>query len=181
MEISTITSYDAALLQWLQANRLISADFFFQFISSATSYVSALVLLSYLGLALVRRTVSARRVFIALIATFFLSVILGQILKLSFDRPRPFEYSQQIHKLSDGGSRSFPSGHTVEAFTVAFSSLLILTNRQLAVLLFIWASTVAYSRMVLGVHYATDILAGIIVALFCVVFARYWARRRGYI
>lgn len=69
-------------------------------------------------------------------------------------------------------SRAFPSGHTVTAFT--FAGLLILGLRlrwPWAALLLAMASIMGISRMVAGVHWPTDVLAGAIVGLVSVIVA----------
>lgn len=53
---------------------------------------------------------------------------------------------------------SFPSGHTMAAFLLA--TLVLLAYGGAALPLFIWASAVGVSRVVLGVHFPSDILAG---------------------
>lgn len=53
---------------------------------------------------------------------------------------------------------SFPSGHTAAAFLLA--TLAVLFYGALAAPMFIWAVAVGTSRVLLGVHFPTDILAG---------------------
>jgi undecaprenyl-diphosphatase len=53
---------------------------------------------------------------------------------------------------------SFPSGHTITAFAVAVS--LSLAYPELAVGLFFCALSVAISRILLGMHFLSDVLAG---------------------
>lgn len=55
-------------------------------------------------------------------------------------------------------SRSFPSGHSQAAFTVA--TFFALYYRRYRLLLFMAASMVALSRVFLGVHYPADIVIG---------------------
>ena len=60
---------------------------------------------------------------------------------------------------------SFPSGHTSSAFlaaTVAAAHVPLL-----AAVLFAWASLVAMSRVVLGVHFPSDVLAGAAMGVGC--------------
>ena len=84
-------------------------------------------------------------------------------LKYSIDRERPFITYPDITKKSNAGSPSFPSGHTSSAFATAASLSLAYPKWYIIVPSFGWASTVGYSRMHLGVHYPSDVLAGALI------------------
>jgi undecaprenyl-diphosphatase len=82
-----------------------------------------------------------------------------KLLKHGTLRPRPY----QVHaSISQGASAldtfSFPSGHTLHA--VAFSIVALAHYPLLAPLLVPFALLTAASRVVLGLHYPTDVLAG---------------------
>jgi membrane-associated phospholipid phosphatase len=86
-------------------------------------------------------------------------------IKFTVNRKRPYETYPFITKKSYGGDPSFPSGHTSSAFCTATSLSLAYPKWYVILPSYAWASTVAYSRMHLGVHYPTDILGGIIVGM----------------
>ena len=74
-----------------------------------------------------------------------------------------------------GGMYGFVSGHSGNAFSLAF--FLIPFQRPyfrfFALFIIIWAALVAYSRVYLGVHFPGDILAG---ALLGIIVGTLWAR-----
>ena len=85
-------------------------------------------------------------------------------MKYAFNRARPFvTYPLLIEKKSEAGSPSFPSGHTSSAFAAATSLSLMYPKWYVIAPSLLWASAVGYSRMELGVHYPSDVLAGAII------------------
>ncbi len=82
-----------------------------------------------------------------------------KLLKRGTLRPRPY----QVHQHIAAGAQpldqfSFPSGHTLHA--VAFSLVACAYYPQLALLTVPFTVLVAASRLVLGLHYPSDVLAG---------------------
>lgn len=83
-------------------------------------------------------------------------------LKHTINRDRPFLTYPDIRNKVNEDSPSFPSGHTSSAFATATSLSLAFPKWYVIVPSYIWAGTVGYSRMQLGVHYPGDVLGGII-------------------
>jgi len=74
------------------------------------------------------------------------------------NRPRPFEAHPQIHELYAVHSSSFPSGHAATA--LAGAVVVSYLARRAAPFLLAFAVLIAYSRIYVGDHYPTDVLAG---------------------
>jgi len=101
------------------------------------------------------------------------------VMKYTIKRPRPFKTYPDIIKLSDGGSPSFPSGHTSVTFSTATSLSLMYPKWYVITPAMIWAVSVGYSRMHLGVHYPSDVLVGAVIgsgAAFLCYKGRQWLK-----
>ena len=102
------------------------------------------------------------------------SGILTAALKFAFSRPRPKKtYPDDIVVYTKAGSYSFPSGHTSQAFATATSISLLYPKWYIIAPAYLWASSVGYSRMYLGVHYPSDVLAGAIIGSASSIGAHY--------
>lgn len=94
--------------------------------------------------------------------------LLNLSLKLLFERPRPDVFPPVMAE----SSFSFPSGHTASA--VAFYGVLAVflwedRRRGLALLCGLWVLLVAFSRVYLGVHYPSDVLASFSLGVVWVI------------
>lgn len=73
---------------------------------------------------------------------------------------------------------SFPSGHATTAFAVA-TALTLLFGRRIMPLAYAMAVLVAVSRVIVGAHFVSDVVAGAMFGTaFTLWYARYLARRR---
>lgn len=84
-------------------------------------------------------------------------------MKWGIGRDRPFITYPELEKLAPAGSPAFPSGHTSIAFSTATSLTIAYPKWYVYVPAFLWASSVGYSRMHLGVHYPSDVFVGAIL------------------
>jgi undecaprenyl-diphosphatase len=96
--------------------------------------------------------------------TGLVGVALYKALKHTLVRERPFIHSDRIALGTAPLDRySFPSGHTLHA--VSFTTMCTSHFPELAVVLVPFALLIAASRVILGLHYPTDVLAGAALGL----------------
>lgn len=77
-------------------------------------------------------------------------------------RPRPYEVRQDIWLTGKPLDKfSFPSGHTLHA--VVFSMVMLAYYPQLAIIVLPFTLMVGLSRVVLGLHYPSDVIAGALI------------------
>ena len=101
------------------------------------------------------------RALVALVAVFVTAVGV-MALKFTIRRRRPAGEWGGIYRTTD--PHSFPSGHAARAFLLAVLAWGMGTG-WLAVVLAVWALLVALARVAMGVHYLSDVLAGMVVGL----------------
>jgi len=115
---------------------------------------------------------------IALLVIAAGSALLPITVKLIVARPRP-----TIEHLSQLSSLSFPSEHTTQAAAVYLTIAIMLSAgltrgwREAAIVLGVLiALAVAWSRVYLGVHYPTDVAAGLLLGWSWALLVFHWAR-----
>lgn len=157
-----IVHFDSMIIsfvQGLESSVLTNVMKFFTFIGDT----KAVIVLSILVIIFLYLVLKHRVELLLFIAAIIGSALLNQLLKYSFQRARP-----ELHRLIEVDNYSFPSGHAMNAFTVytIISFLLwrhIPTRIGRTALIIISAFmifAIGISRIYLGVHYPSDIIAG---------------------
>ena len=106
----------------------------------------------------------------ALLTAFLIERPVYFVLKNGLKRDRPQAAIQNFRSIITPSDKfSFPSGHTSAAFMMA--TLLGYYFPPLMIPLYCWAALVGFSRVVLGVHFPTDTLVGVILGISTALFS----------
>ncbi len=108
---------------------------------------------------------------ISMLIALVIGLVLVDVLKLLLQVPRPIpraSYEENILLKAD--QYSFPSGHTLRATILAyyFGDWF----KKLRIVFWLWAFLVALSRIILGQHWFSDVLASIILAIWVSLLAK---------
>lgn len=177
-------SWDAGFLLYIQ--EYIRSDFLNPIMKVLTHSGDKGILLIVLILAflIIPRT---RAIGIMSTISIVIEALLNNVLlKNLIARTRPYdEIEGLINLVGRQSDYSFPSGHTGAAFAVAGAMLVValfglpmiektgefkredpsLTFKLVSVILIMYATLLAFSRMYVGVHYPTDVLCGLLLGL----------------
>ncbi|MDP9201075.1 MAG: phosphatase PAP2 family protein [Gemmatimonadota bacterium] len=160
-------AFDESVIRWMGAHHSPGLDTVMLEVTAlgTGTVVMMVVAVAALFLVLTQHKYSA----LLLLVSTFGGIVLNGVLKLGFDRPRPSIFVPEVHTVSS----SFPSGHAMSAAivyaTVAYLAAR-LHQRKWARWLVMTAALVlialiSFSRMYLGVHYPSDVIAGVAIGL----------------
>jgi undecaprenyl-diphosphatase len=101
-----------------------------------------------------------RRACVAGLSAAAFGLLVNQVISHLWDRPRPYDAHPLgvIPLLTPSQDPSFPSDHATAAFAIAFGILFV--ARRAGLFFLVWAVLIAASRVLTGMHYPTDVLAG---------------------
>jgi membrane-associated phospholipid phosphatase len=158
------------------------ADTIAPYITDIGNGITTIVLAAILAL------YSYRKAFILAGSYLASSVIVAQVLKFAFAAPRPKLYFHdqlaRIHFVTGTiqlSLHSFPSGHTVTAFSTTILIAYWCKNKFWGLPLFLLAVLVGYSRMYLSQHFFEDVTAGSVIGLVVTVIWIYWVENRQFL
>ena len=174
--------FDIRVLRAINVHRNTQFDRPMQAISNSEYAIGIGTPLLMGSIALINRDSLLWRKSLVLTASVVANTGATFILKRIVDRPRPGVSYPDIQAFEAEKRFSFPSGHTSNAFVTATSLSLAFKKWYVIVPAYALATTIGYSRMHLGMHYPSDVLAGAIVgagsAWLCYQGNRYLQKRR---
>lgn len=180
-----IQQWDETLLRWIAEHWRV--DWLNPLVMVYTSLGNAG--LCFIGLALLLVALRKTRWsgITALTAMGLGMMVTNLTIKPLVTRPRPWVAMEDFVTLvTSSDPHSFPSGHTTAAFAFGVALCLTLPQKWAKATALVAAALMGLSRLYVGVHFPTDVLAGAVIGTLCGVLATYvirwvkdaWARRQ---
>ena len=104
-----------------------------------------------------------RVIFQSLLAGIFARFFIIELIRLFWQRPRPF-VENEVNLLLEHQEASFPSGHA--SFFFALSFVAYKYNKKTGILFFVASFLISISRVFVGIHWPSDIIAGALLGVF---------------
>ncbi len=148
--------FDKAIVAFMAQHRSLGLTIFF----NALTWAGTLIAIPFLIISYYFWKSKKKELIIPLWISLLASLAIAYLLKFSVQKPRPEQALGIAAAIRESGY-SFPSAHA----TAAFSALPALENYlgRLSLAFQIIAFLIAFSRVYLGVHYLSDIIAGAII------------------
>ena len=163
---------DMRILKKITIERNKEADAKMYFLTQSADPVAIITPLALIGAGLLTKNNDlvddGRESAIAVLGTYSV----GFVLKKVVGRPRPYQTNPFIPHYKDENDASFPSGSTAVAFSAATSLSMTFKKWYVIIPAYAWAGGVGYSRMHLGSHYPSDVLAGAVLGTGSVFVSR---------
>ena len=154
---------DIDILKKINLNRNTSLDGTFKSISQSAVPISVATPLLIYSLGIINNDSVAKQKALFIGETFLVSAFITVVSKKIIKTNRPYETYPILQPVVTEASYAMPSGHTSTAFATATSLSLAYPKWYVVAPSFIWAGTIGYSRMHLGVHYPSDVVVGALV------------------
>ncbi|MDR1330776.1 MAG: phosphatase PAP2 family protein [Tannerella sp.] len=167
--METLLEYERNLFLWLNGSHTPFLDAVMWFFAGIWIWLPTLLVPLYFVWKKKRRSLS---VVLAVTTVVVCSLcVSAYVFKPAFARFRPTTHPAFMHSvtlLNDyhaGGPYGFISGHTTTAFGFAVFSMLLIRRRAYSVAILCWAALMGYSRIYLGAHFISDVIAGLLTGV----------------
>lgn len=134
-------------------------DFLMPLITNMGSYIIWIAIC--VGLAIFGGE-KGRNVAIILFIAIIFGHLISELLKYIILKPRPYEVLQGVHQLASINNSSFPSGHATEIFV---GCVILGKKYGYMIPLLLLAFLISFSRIYIGVHYPSDVIAGALLGV----------------
>jgi membrane-associated phospholipid phosphatase len=161
--IASSQNIDIDILNKINSNRNVTLDPTFKAITNTAVPLSIATPVVLYSIGLIKKDSLIKQKALIVGETFLASAFITLASKKIIKRERPYLRYAQLEPVVFENSYSMPSGHTSTAFATATSLSLAYPKWYVIAPSFIWAGSVGYSRMHLGVHYPSDVLVGALV------------------
>ena len=132
-------------------------------IISFTKYIPIIIFIIYPSILIYLFITNNPLLFSTIIKTLT-SFVIVTIFRKIVNRKRPYETMNIDPLLIHKSGESFPSRHTVSAFAIALACVNIYL--PLGIIMMFLAFVVSFSRILCGVHYISDVICAILIAVF---------------
>ena len=170
--LDTLLQLDGQLLVAIQGLHLSWLD---PVVSVYTKLGDAGLLWISLSLAFLLNKRTRKAGALALCAMILGLIVTNLTIKPLISRPRPWLVWPITPLVTEKDPNSFPSGHTCAAFAAAMTWVRTLPRRRDRVIVAVMAVLMGLSRLYVGVHYPSDVLAGAVIGSLCA-----WIAWKGY-
>lgn len=105
------------------------------------------------------------RTFVATVIGIIVALGVAKVIGHVWDRPRPFVAYHFTPLVAHAADASFPSDHLCVMGAITVGCLI--ASRKLGLLSFLLALLIAFARVFVGVHYASDVAGGFVIGAAC--------------
>lgn len=160
---SGLQKFDDDFLINLSEHRTPERTGFFLFLSKNNDVVNIGVPVGLLAAGIISDDKAMRQNALYVASSSAVNTLLTLAIKKIVKRDRPFKANIRINAVYQPSHYSFPSGHTSTSFTTATALSHAYPKWYVIAPSYLWATSVSFSRLYLGVHYPTDVAAGAVL------------------
>ena len=158
LHIPLIHQFDTSTIVWIASHRNAYLNAITVVMSVLGGLPSTLII-SGIGCLILSKSKKYTEIWFVLLSITG-SAALGWLLKYAIDRPRPDE----VYRMVETYGASFPSAHSIYAAVVCGSIMFIFRKHRQVKLIYLgallWFLSMGISRVYLGAHFPTDVIAG---------------------
>ena len=174
--LDMIQNLDGSILLWIQD--VVRQEWLNPLVCFYTKLGDGGLLWIVISLAMICYRPTRKAGIAALCAMLLGLIVNNMLIKEIVARPRPWLSVEGLeYVMYEASKNSFPSGHTCASFATAAAWRSRAPRKWIGIVGTVLAVLMGLSRMYIGVHYLTDVLAGAMVGTFCGWLAcRMWAK-----